>query len=63
MQRQIAGVKKLLSEIIPQFVALGDCNDHHISNALKHPDIQEALVHMYQDIGGAKAKGLKKERI
>ena len=68
MQGNKTGVKKRLSDIIPQFIDLGSCNDHHLSNALKHgvtafdTDIQQALVNIYMDIGGAKGKGLKKKK-
>ena len=61
-------MKKLLAGKVPQFVDMGSCNDHHISNALKHrvkefdSDIQESLVHIYMDIGGAKGRGLKEKK-
>ena len=68
MQGSIFGVKKRLSDKIPQFIDFGSCNDHHIANGLKHgvseydTDIQQALVNVYMDIGGAKGKGLKKKK-
>ena len=68
MAGNLSGVKKRLMEVVPQLRDLGSCNDHHISNAAKKglevfdPDIKEALVHIYFDIGGATGKGLKKKR-
>ena len=62
------GVKKLLSEKVPQLKDVGSCNDHHVGNAFKYAvfafdeDCHEALVDIYQDIGGAKGKGLKKKK-
>ena len=46
MQGRIGGVKKLLSDRIPELLDPGSCNDHHLSNAMKHavnafdPDIE-----------------------
>ena len=68
MQGGKTGVKKHLSEKIPQFVDFGACNDHHICNALKYgvtafdPDMEPALVNIYIDLGGAKGKGVKKKK-
>ena len=68
MQGSISGIKKHLSDKIPQFIDFGSCNDHHIANGLKHgvseydTDIQQALVNVYMDIGVPKGKGLKKKK-
>ena len=68
MQGHRSGVKKRLTDIVPQCYDLGSCNDHHISNALKHAvesfdsDIQQALVNIYCDLGGAKGRGLKRKK-
>ena len=56
MQGGKTGMKKQLSEKIPQFVDFGACNDHHICNALKYdvtafdPDMEPALVNIYIDL-------------
>ena len=56
MQGQHGGVKKMLSEKIPEFFDPGSCNDHHLSNAMKHAvnrfdsDIEKPLVNVYVDI-------------
>ena len=68
MQGRISGVKVQLKKEIHQFVDFGSCNDHHISNAMKYgvrafdPDVEHVVVDMYQDLGGAKGKGLKKKK-
>ena len=68
MQGHRSGVKKRLTDIVPQCYDLGSCNDHHISNALKHAvesfdsDRQQALVNIYCDLGGAKGRGLKRKK-
>ena len=68
MQGRIGGVKKLLSDRIPELLDPGSCNDHHLSNAMKHavnafdPDIEQALVNIYMDIGGAPGRGLKRKK-
>jgi hypothetical protein len=66
MQGCKSGVITQLKEQIPQLQSLGSSNTHNISNAMMHavtasePDVKSALVDLYQDIGGAKGKGLKK---
>ena len=68
MQGWKGGVKKILADKIYQFTDMGSCNDHHLCNAMKHgvdkldEDITQALMNIYQDIGGAKGKGLKKKK-
>ena len=68
MQGNKNGVIKRLKEQVPQLENLGSSNTHNISNAMMHwvteckPDMKEALVDLYQDIGGAKGKGLKKQK-
>lgn len=68
MQGHKTGVMTRLKEQIPQLESLGSSNAHNISNAMMHgvtecePDMKEALVDLYQDIGGAKGKGLKKQK-
>ena len=62
------GVITRMIEEIPELRSTGACNSHHIANAMKHatnkfnPDIQQALVDVYQDIEGARGKGLKKKK-
>ena len=62
------GVKKLLKEHVPDLKDIGSCVDHHIGNAFEYAvqafdnDCHEALVDIYQDLGGAKGKGLKKKK-
>ena len=68
MQGGKTGVKKQLSEKIPQLVDFGACNDHRICNALQYgvtafdPGMEPALVNIYIDLGGAKGKGVKKKK-
>ena len=68
MQGRLGGVKVLLSKEIPELLDPGSCNDHHLSNAMKHavtkfdPDIEKALVNVYLDIGGQKGRGLKRKK-
>ena len=65
MEGRHEGLKKLMLEKIPQLMNPGSCNDHHLSNAMKHAveafdtDIQRALVNIYMDVGGAPGRGLK----
>ena len=66
MQGCKAGVITKMVEEVPELSSLGSSNAHNISNAMSHgvkacaPDIVEALVDIYQDLGGTKGKGLKK---
>lgn len=68
MQGKHGGVKKILSDEIPEFFDPGSCNDHHLSNGMKHavtkfdPDIEKALVNVYLDIGGQKGRDLKRKK-
>ena len=62
------GVKKKLAELIDEFFDGGSCIDHHLCNALKYGvtafdlDIQLSLVNLFQDLGGAKGRGIKKKK-
>ena len=62
----ITGVITRLRAEVPQLVSLGSSNAHNIANAMMHavtavdPDMKQAMVDLYFDIGGAKGKGLKK---
>ena len=53
---------------VPQLSSLGSSNAHNIANAMMHavtsadPDMKQALVDVYFDLGGAKGKGLKKRK-
>ena len=53
---------------VPELSSLGSSNAHNLSNAMMHgvtaafPDVKEALVDLYQDLGGAKGRGLKKKK-
>ena len=66
MEGKKSGVKKRMKDEVEGLKDLGSCNGHHISNSIQHgatdfcPDMQEVLVDLYQDIGGAKGKGTKK---
>lgn len=68
MQGCKAGVITRMVDEVPELSSLGSSNAHNISNAMSHgvkacaPDIVEALVDLYQDLGGAKGKGLKKKK-
>ena len=68
MQGRKGGVITKMMKEIPQLRSTGSCNSHNLANAMKHasdkfdPDIKLALVDLYQDIGGAKGKGLKKKK-
>ena len=68
MQGHLGGVKKLLRDKITELLDPGSCNDHHLSNAMKHavnafdPDIEQALVNIYMDIGGAPGRGLTRKK-
>ena len=61
-------VRKLPAEKVPDLKDLGSCNDHHISNSMKHgvnafdTGVSDVLVHVYIDVGGAKGYGLKKKK-
>ena len=63
-----SGVITRMKEEVPELRSTGSCNSHNIANAMKHgtgsfnSDIQLALVDIYQDIGGARGKGLKKKK-
>ena len=62
------GVMTRLKSEIPQIKADGSCNLHHMGNTAQHattafnPDIKQALVDTYFDLGGAVGKGLKKQK-
>ena len=66
MEGKKSGVKKRMKDQVEGLKDLGSCNGHHISNSIQHgatdfcPDMQNVLVDLYQDIGGAKGKGTKK---
>ena len=53
---------------MPELSSFGSKNAHNLSNAKMHgvtaafPDVDEALVDLYQDLGGAKGRGLKKKK-
>ena len=50
---------------VPELSSLGSSNAHNL-NAMMHgvtaafPDVKEALVDLYQDLSGAKGRGLKR---
>ena len=60
------GVVKKFKETVPDLPHTGSCSAHNVSNVMKHavnafdPDLKLLLVDLYEDIGGAKGKGLKK---
>lgn len=68
MQGCKTGVITRMEEEVHQLSSLGSSNAHNICNAMSHgvtacaPDVKEALVDLYMDLGGAKGKGLKKKK-
>ena len=68
MQGCKTGVITQMEAEVPQLSSLGSSNAHNICNAMSHgvsasaPDIKEALVDLYMDLGGAKGKGLKRKK-
>ena len=70
MEGKKSGVKVRLSKEVEGMKDLGPCNGHNISNAIKHgvrvfdtdcdSAVEDMLVDLFQDIGGAKGKGTKK---
>ena len=62
------GVKKFMGDKVPQLKDVGSCIDHHIGNAFEYAvkafdnDCHEALVNIFQDLGGVKGKGLTKKK-
>ena len=61
-----SGVIKRLQVEVPQLQATGSCNSNNLANTMQHavtafnPDMKQALVNLYFDLGGAKGKDLKK---
>ena len=68
MQGKHGGVKKKLSDRVPQIKDFGSCTDHHVGNTMQKAveafdeDCITAAMNTYQDIGGAKGLGLKKKK-
>ena len=68
MQGCKSGVITRMIKEVPELSSLGSSNAHNLSNAMMHgvtaafPDVKEALVDLYQDLGGAKGRGLKKKK-
>ena len=68
MQGHLSGVKKRLSNEIPQFEDFGSCNDHHLANTMQHAveafdeDCVTVAMNTYQDLGGAKGLGVKRKK-
>ena len=68
MQGCMLGVITRMVREVPELSSLGSSNAHDLSNAMMHgvtaafPDFNEALVDLYQDLGGAKGRGLKKKQ-
>ena len=62
------GVIKLLQKEVEQLHHTGSCNGHNLNNTMQHAveafdsDMKHAMVDIYQDLGGAKGRGLKKKR-
>jgi hypothetical protein len=62
------GVMTQLKERVPQLQSLGSSNAHNLANSMMHavtsfdPDMAQALVDLHQDIGGAKGRGLKRQK-
>ena len=66
MLGKVSGVIKRLQDEIKDLHFTGSCSGHNLANVMKHAcdsfdeDLKESLVDLYQDVGGAKGKGLKK---
>ena len=69
MQGSSSGVITRMKENVDQLEALGSCNSHNCSNAMKHavqkfdPDIEDVLLNTYIVFGGQKGRGLKKQKM
>ena len=63
MQGKRTGVITRLVQAVPQLSSMGSSNAHNISNAMMHgvlvadPDMKEALVDVYFDLGGGQGEG------
>ena len=66
MQGCRTGVITQLKQQVPQLESLGSSTTHNLANAMMHavtasdPDMKQAMVDIFMDIGGAKGKGTKK---
>ena len=61
-----SGVHTRLAEYIPELEFLTSCLDHHTSNSMQKattdfdPDLEPAMVNLYEDLSGSKGRSLKK---
>ena len=68
MQGHKSGVITRMVEDVEELQSTGSCKAHNLSNVMKHateafdPDVKDALVDVYIDLGGAKGYGLKKKK-
>ena len=68
MQGNKGGVITKMKEEVDQLRSDGSCNAHNVTNVMQHAttvfdkDIKNALVDTHQDLGGAKGRGLKKQK-
>ena len=68
MQGNKGGVITKMKEEVDQLRSDGSCNAHNVTNVMQHAttvfdkDIKNALVDTHQDLGGARGRGLKKQK-
>ena len=62
------GLHQRLAEKNPDLEFLTSCLDHHISNSMQKgtnefdPDLESAMVNLYEDLSGSKGRSLKKRK-
>ena len=66
MTGNISGVHKRLADLFEHLEFLTSCLDHHVSNSMQKgttefcPDMEKAMVNLYEDLSGTKGRSLKK---
>ena len=66
MTGNISGVHKSLADLFEHLEFLTSCLDHHVSNSMQKgttefcPDMEKAMVNLYEDLSGTKGRSLKK---
>ena len=66
MTGHISGLHKRLEDVVPGLTFLTSCMDHHVSNSMQKattkfdPDLELAMVHLFEDLSGSKGRSLKK---
>ena len=64
----LSGVIKRVMDEYRGVHLMGSCLDHHLNNSLKaavtefDPDLEKAMVHLYEDIAGAKGRSQKSRK-